>query len=119
MKGTEVMYPSGVWRGYWEQAGWGRQPMGELVLRFVDGQIFGDGTDVIGPFSFSGEYDERGRIRMTKQYHRRHRVFYEGTYDGEGTLYGRWSIPPVWSGPFALSPVAAAPPSDAPIEDLQ
>jgi hypothetical protein len=112
------MYPSGAWRGYWEQAGWGRQPMGELVLHFVDGQIFGDGRDVIGPFRFDGRYDERGRIRMTKEYLGRHTVEYEGAYDGEGSIFGRWWIGELWSGPFALSPVPAAPPQDAPIQDL-
>ena len=25
------MYPSGPWRGYWEQREWGRQPMRDLV----------------------------------------------------------------------------------------
>jgi hypothetical protein len=112
------MYPSGTWRGYWEQEVWGRQPMGPLVLRFVDGRIEGEGRDVVGPFTFEGDYDERGTIRMVKQYLGRHRVLYQGTYDGEGTIFGRWSIPPLGSGAFALSPVAGKPPKDAPIEEL-
>lgn len=112
------MYPSGVWRGYWEQEGWGRQPMGPLALRFADGRIEGEGRDVIGPFVFTGEYDGHGSIRMVKQYLGRHRVQYSGSYDGEGTLFGRWSIPPRWSGPFALSPVVGQPPADLSIEEL-
>jgi hypothetical protein len=112
------MYPSGTWRGYWEQEVWGRQPMGPLVLRFADGRIEGEGRDVIGPFVFEGEYDDHGSIRMIKQYLGRHQVLYQGTYDGEGTIFGRWSITPFWSGPFALSPVVGKPPADAPIESL-
>ena len=112
------MYPSGTWRGYWEQEVYGRQPMGPLRLRFADGRIEGEGRDIIGPFTFEGEYDDRGRIHMVKQYLGLHRVLYEGSYDGEGTIFGQWSIPPFWSGSFALSPVAGKPPPDAPIESL-
>jgi hypothetical protein len=112
------MYPSGVWRGYWDQQGWGRQMMGPLVLRFGEGRIEGEGRDVIGRFTFTGAYDDGGAIRMVKQYLGRHQVLYQGTYDGEGTIFGQWSIPPLWSGSFALSPVLGKPPADAPIEDL-
>jgi hypothetical protein len=92
--------------------------MGPLVLRFEGGRITGEGRDVVGPFTFAGEYDDRGAIRMVKQYLGRHRVLYQGTYDGEGTVFGRWSIPPLWSGSFALSPVLGKPPEEMPIEDL-
>jgi hypothetical protein len=92
--------------------------MGPLVLRFHDGQIEGEGRDVVGRFTFQGKYDNQGHIRMVKQYLGRHRVIYQGTYDGEGTIFGQWSIPPFWSGPFALSPVAGKLPADAPIENL-
>ena len=84
------MYPSGVWRGYWDQQGCGRQLMGPLALRFRDGRIEGEGRDVIGRFTFAGEYDDHGAIRMVKQYLGRHQVLYQGTYDGEGTIFGEW-----------------------------
>ena len=112
------MYPSGVWRGYWDQEAWGRQLMGPLVLRFRDGRIEGEGRDVIGHFTFEGQYDDRGAIHMVKQYLGRHQVHYQGVYDGEGTIFGQWLIPPFWSGAFALSPVIGRPPADALIEDL-
>lgn len=83
------MYPSGEWRGYWDQAKWGRQPMGPLILRFHEGRIDGEGRDVVGPFTFTGEYDERGSIHMVKKYLGRHRVLYDGVYDGEGTIFGQ------------------------------
>jgi hypothetical protein len=112
------MYPSGQWRAYWEQAGWGRQLMHNFVLRFADGVVEGEGRDCIGPFTFRGQYDDRGSIRMIKQYIGMHRVLYEGTYDGEGTVFGRWSIGALWSGPFAMSPAAAQADPDAPIQSL-
>jgi hypothetical protein len=57
---------------------------------------------------------------MVKQYHgrRTHQVFYKGIYDGEGTIFGEWRIPPLWRGSFALSPVAGKQAADAPIEEL-
>jgi hypothetical protein len=114
------MYPSGTWRGYWDQEMFGRQPMGPLVLHFREGRIEGEGRDIVGPFTFKGEYDEHGTVSMVKQYHgrRRHAVFYKGTYDGEGTIFGQWRIPPLWSGSFALSPVVGKALADAPIEEL-
>jgi hypothetical protein len=92
--------------------------MGPLVLRFRDGRIEGEGRDIIGKFTFAGEYDEHGTIRMVKQYLGRHRVLYQGTYDGEGTIFGQWQIPPFYSGSFALSPIYGKPAADSPIEDL-
>jgi hypothetical protein len=92
--------------------------MGPLVLRFHGGVIEGEGRDIVGPFTFEGEYDPHGAIRMVKQYLGRHQVIYQGTYDGEGTIFGQWRIPPFWSGTFALSPVVGKALADAPIEEL-
>ena len=109
------MYPSGSWRGYWEQAGFGRQAMHDLVLQFAGGQIMGAGRDCVGQFTFSGNYDDRGAVTLVKQYLGRHRVHYQGNYDGEGTIFGRWSIYDVSWGPFALSPVDFEVPADTAI----
>ncbi len=35
--------------GWWEQDGFGRQPMAELLLRFESSQLVGSGVDIIGP----------------------------------------------------------------------
>lgn len=110
------MYPSGAWRGYWEQAAYGRQTMGPLFLRFHDGRIDGEGRDIIGSFTFQGEYDEHGRVHLVKQYIGRHQVDYQGNYDGEGTIFGRWTILPFSSGPFALSPIRGEPVAEEAIE---
>jgi hypothetical protein len=89
-----------------------------LVLRLGDGQIGGEGDDCIGPFSFSGHYDERGNVVMVKQYVGRHQVLYEGTYDGEGTIFGHWSISSPWSGSFAMKLEAADSSAHEEIETL-
>jgi hypothetical protein len=98
------MYPSGRWRGYWEQVFWGRQTMRELVLNFANGRIDGQGVDIIGRFTFTGEYDQHGQVVLIKRYLGKHEVLYRGRYDGEGTIYGQWNIGEQWRGPFALSP---------------
>jgi hypothetical protein len=110
-----AMYPSGRWRGYWQQAGFGRQRMRDLVLHFDAGRIEGRGVDIVGPFTFEGEYDETGAVVLVKHYLKRHQVLYRGRYDGEGTIFGEWSIDEQWRGAFALSPEGFEVPADAPI----
>ena len=38
-----------------------------------------------------------------------------GSYGGEGTIFGHWSIGDSWSGPFALSPDRSLRPPDLPV----
>jgi hypothetical protein len=90
------------WTGYWEQRGMGRQPMEDLSLQLAGGLIRGGGRDIIGLFTFHGRMEQDGRVLMTKQYIGRHAVFYEGQYDGEGTIFGQWSIEAWDSGDFML-----------------
>jgi hypothetical protein len=113
------MFPSGSWRGYWEQPEYGRQEMRGLVLRFADGEVTGEGTDLIGPFIVRGNYASSGSMSLVKQYVGRHQVLYLGQHDGEGTVFGRWSIPPWSGGTFALAPAVTPPPVDAPIQELR
>jgi hypothetical protein len=112
------MFPSGLWRGYWEQQGYGRQVMDELQLRFENGAIAGEGDDCIGPFTFAGQYDEHGAVVLVKQYVGAHQVLYRGEHDGEGTIFGRWSIGPYASGAFALTPVIRRVSPDSPILEI-
>jgi len=97
------MFPSGAWRGYWDEVGLGRQGMRELVLRFESGVVEGEGVDIVGRFELSGSYADDGGVRLFK-YYRSHEVLYEGTYDGEGTIFGQWTIDTFWRGRFALTP---------------
>jgi hypothetical protein len=113
------MYPSGRWDGFWVQEHWGRQAMTPFTLTFEGGRVSGSGRDVVGPFTFSGEYDEAtGRVRMVKQYVGKHRVLYVGQPDGEGSIQGTWSIGEGWTGPFLLRPALARPSGDEPIQEI-
>lgn len=113
------MYPTGRWEGFWYQQHFGRQSMTEFTLRFRHGEVSGEGRDVIGPFLFSGEYDESsGRVRIVKQYIGRHQVLYVGHPDGEGCIQGTWSIGADWTGPFLMRPVVGRPTGEEPIHDI-
>ena len=114
------MYPSGQWDGFWYQPHFGRQPMKAFTLKFGGGRINGGGEDVIGPFTFSGNYDERtGQVRMVKQYVRKHQVLYVGLPDGEGCIQGTWSIGADWTGPFLMRPVIGRPNGTEPIHEIR
>lgn len=97
------MSSTSTWRGYWEQRGWGRQPMHDVVLSIHEGLVSGQGFDCVGRFTFRGTWDSQGVVFLVKQYVRKHQVLYQGQYDGEGTIFGRWSIVPFDSGEFLLS----------------
>jgi hypothetical protein len=113
------MYASGLWNGYWEQPGFGRQPMRDFVLRFADGVVRGEGRDIVGDFRIDGAYDARGTVKFVKQYIGKHPVLYDGMHDGEGTIHGNWSIPPFWVGKFALRPVRTQADPSLPIESIE
>src|SRR5947207_1821814 len=99
------MYPSGRWDGFWVQEQWGRQAMTSFTLRFADGSVNGEGRDMVGPFNFSGTYDEAtGQVVMVKQYLGKHQVLYVGQPDGEGSIQGTWSIGRHDTGSFLLRP---------------
>ena len=113
------MYPSGQWEGFWQQVGWGRQPMTQFMLNFAGGKITGKGRDVVGRFTYAGEYDEQtGRVVMIKQYLGRHQVVYVGQPDGEGCIQGTWTIEGYDTGPFLLRPVVRRPRGDEPIQEI-
>lgn len=111
------MYPSVAWRGYWDQAGLGRQSMHDLVLHFSAGLIAGEGVDILGPFQFESSYADQGTVTLIK-YYRRHDVLYQGTYDGEGTIFGEWFIGKHWRGRFALTPERPAIAAGAEIQEI-
>lgn len=90
------------WRGYWQQRG-RRRAMHDLVLRFDDGAISGEGRDCAGRFTFAGTCDATGAVAMVKQYLGMHQVMYRGQFDGEGTIFGRWTIWPFDAGEFVLT----------------
>ncbi len=114
------MYPSGQWEGFWFQEAHGKQRMTAFTLWFTNGEITGDGSDVIGGFTFTGGYDiDNGELVMMKQYVGKHRVLYRGKPDGEGCIAGTWSIGGNSTGPFMLKPVLQRPHGGEPIEEIE
>jgi len=93
--------------------------MTPFTLHFVAGCVTGEGRDVVGRFTFGGEYDEAtGEVRLVKQYIGKHQVLYVGRPDGEGSILGTWSIGEHCTGPFLLRPMLAKPRGDEPIQEI-
>lgn len=117
------MYPSGQWAGFWQQDGWGRQSMKAFQLQFQNGTIRGGGIDVVGPFSFVGEFDpSNGMVKMIKKYLDAHRVEYVGKPDGEGCIMGTWRLEmngTKFTGPFLMKPLITKPHSDDSIREIK
>jgi len=118
-----MIYPSGMWIGFWEQHAVGRHPMREFELHFrTDGTLHGSGTDLVGPFTITGTWQPTtGAIAMVKQYLRKHRVEYAGLPDGEGSILGTWRLSVgtyADSGPFGLSPHHTRPTGSEPIREI-
>ncbi len=111
-------YPSGRWQGYWEQTHFGRQLMHDLELHFHLSDVEGHGHDIVGPFVIRGRYDDSGCVAFQKQYVGQHSVTYRGQYDGEGTIFGEWTIHDIHSGTFALRREKFTVSADAPILDI-
>jgi hypothetical protein len=93
---TDPRFPSGPWTGFFMQRVLpGRSTM-TLDLTFHDGQLEAKGSDIVGPFTFTGTYDrEDGKCRWTKKYLRKHRVAYTGVNEGQG-IWGVWEINLLW-----------------------
>ena len=102
--------------GWWEQRGLGRQLMTDLRLRFVDGEIIGHGSDLVGEFVLNGTITG-DRVSMFKQYNNKHQVGYPGTFDGEGTLQGLWNMDHV--GGRWLIKIVGTPDADSGITTIE
>ena len=107
---TDPRFPSGRWRGYFEQSG--RRTRMELDLTFSRGRLFGDGRDAIGDFVLSGVYDcASGACELLKTYLGQHAVEYSGR--AARGIAGTWTLPDaarepgVTTGPFHIWPIAA------------
>ena len=83
--------PRMICEGWWEQIGLGRQPMERLVIEFENGQLQGEGQDIVGPFRISGTLSD-DHLLMLKTYIGKHTVCYEGESLGEGRYQGEWTI---------------------------
>jgi hypothetical protein len=89
---SDPKYPSGPWTGFYLQ--WwlpGRHTM-TIDLAFDQGQMRADGSDIVGTFTFQGDYDRAdGNCNWVKTYLGRHRVTYKGVNEGQG-IWGVWEI---------------------------
>lgn len=103
--------------GWWEQDGYGRQPMEELRIAFDGRNLRGSGVDFVGPFTLEGTVSEAGIVAILKQYLGRHQVVYIGRSDGEGTFTGIWRIGAL-GGRWTIKIGRLESPSSAAIHDL-
>jgi len=78
--------------GWWEQHVLGRQAMHALALRIAGQTLTGSGTDIVGDFRMSGTLHDGGLVSIDKRYIDGHSVLYTGEHDGEGRMWGLWSI---------------------------
>jgi hypothetical protein len=104
--------------GWWEQPILGRQAMRELRMAFAEGRVRGAGKDIVGEFLFNGTISPDGQVVMVKQYIGRHSVNYVGNYDGEGLMWGRWSLG-LFRGPWMIRIGRLGESASAEIEELQ
>lgn len=101
---SSSLFPSGPWTGFYNYRP-GDQHRMDLHLEFRNGRMTGDGTDDIGPFIISGEYDEASlECRWTKSYVGAHDVEYRGFREGKG-IWGTWEIGKRFRGGFQIWPV--------------
>ena len=91
---TDPRYPSGRWVGFFlDKRLPGRHQM-ELLLTFRQGDITGEGRDLIGQFIVRGRYTiDDGKCHMHKRYVARHDVYYEGFAEEKG-IWGNWQLLP-------------------------
>ena len=84
-----VRWQSGV--GWWEQHGYGRQEMRNLVLKVgPEGETSGSGDDCVGSFTITATISNE--VMLVKKYFRRHSLLYVGTNSGM-SVFGTWHVP--------------------------
>jgi len=102
------LFPSGPWNGfytYFKGPAADRHSM-PSNLTFNDGKVTGAGSDDVGTFSWSGNYDlQNPSCQMTKTY-ATHSIAYQGRVDENG-IWGTWSMMG-WTGGFHLWPTEAS-----------
>ena len=90
---NDERFPSGPWEGFFLMAHTGRKRhMMELILKFSETRITGEGRDFVGDFILRGRYDlTTGDCVWNKKYVNRHEVAYDGYNEGKG-IFGKWEI---------------------------
>ena len=89
---NDARFPSGPWTGFFLQCWLPGRNMMAIDLNFEAGKLHANGSDIVGPFTFNGDYSRAdGKCQWTKQYLGRHRVTYTGVNEGHG-IWGVWEI---------------------------
>jgi len=84
--------PTGEWNGFYLENHQPNRGWMHLYMSFSDGKIKGEGTDYVGPWVASGEYDlVTGICSWVKQYLGKHTVTYSGMISDKGIM-GQWNI---------------------------
>jgi len=98
--GTDGLFASGAWVGFYTYPVDPTKHWQELELRFHEGLLVGEGTDDIGPFSLRGEYDaSSGECWWVKRYRdpTLYPVYYRGRHNGR-RIAGVWELPGIRGG---------------------
>ena len=100
---TDQRLPSGEWNGFYIENHVDKRGWMHLYMTFQDGEIKGEGTDYVGPWLATGNYElETGKCQWTKQYLRKHKVIYSGQISENG-IQGNWDLS-FLKGPFHIWP---------------
>ena len=100
----QALIPTGQWNGFYieshqERRGWMHQ-----YLEFNDGELKGEGTDYVGPWTLQGKYDLSSlKCVWVKSYVGKHDVTYRGTINKTG-ITGVWDIRESITGSFHIWP---------------
>ena len=101
---SQSLIPTGQWNGFYieshqEQRGWMHQ-----YLEFNDGELKGEGTDYVVPWTLQGKYDlSELKCVWIKSYVGKHDVTYRGTISKTG-ITGIWDIRESLTGSFHIWP---------------
>jgi hypothetical protein len=100
---TDTRLPSGEWNGFYVESHQPRRGWMNLYMSFANGIIEGEGTDYVGPWVATGDYDlQTGICSWVKQYLGKHRVVYSGRISENG-IQGQWEISYI-TGEFHIWP---------------
>jgi len=95
--------PTGEWNGFYIESHQAKRGWMHLYMSFENRQIKGEGTDYVGPWVASGNYDlNSGQCRWEKKYVGKHSVVYSGRITESG-IQGEWEIS-FRTGPFHIWP---------------
>ena len=101
---SQALISTGQWNGFYieshqEQRGWMHQ-----YLEFDDGELKGEGTDYVGPWTLQGKYDlSELKCVWIKSYVGKHDVTYRGMISKTG-ITGIWDIRELNTGSFHIWP---------------